>query len=61
MSRVPSGLKTATAIFEGHCMGFQGIEKAGKEKDIKRSAELFGNETSSAVHVRDKKTVFRLG
>lgn len=68
--RALSELKNATLMFEGHYRGFgkknqqylqieddvyEAIEKAGKEKDIKQSAKLFGKEISSIIQVVDKK------
>jgi len=68
--RALSELKKATLMFQGHYTGFgkknplylqvdddvcEAIEKAGRENNIKRSAELFGKEISSTIQVTDKK------
>jgi hypothetical protein len=68
--RALSELTNATATFQDRYMGFvkknaryirvdddvyKAIEKAGKEKDIKRSAKLFGEEIKSAVEMRERK------
>ena len=70
IARALSELRTATAIFQDRYIDFvkknnlylcvdddvfKALEKAEKEKDVKRSAELFGKEIKSAVQVRERK------
>jgi hypothetical protein len=70
IARALSELTNATATLQDHYMDFvktnnqylrvdedvcKAIAKAGKEKDIKRSAELFGKEIKSAIQVRERE------